>query len=240
VSLHGKKGLGKMPKKDDILTRLWYTLKNLHLKESIIDYLISCHSAILHIMMMQNLFPILPIVLHKVGSNCCEDFFSFFGQHVKNKHNFCNGEVIEETSHIGQTEKIKFEGDGPLFLESRRQNLFWCEGNATCFANHSDYDSISNRVLKQAWLVSFKEVQNRALDVEMKEVLLSHDKWENPWNSSFTISLNIIDYCFSKVNEDVNVVVNDVFVNCVGDESCARDDKGAIMVTCTTTSATGV
>ncbi len=50
----------------------------------------------------------------------------------------------------------------------------------TCFANHFDYDSISNKTLKQTWLASFKEVQNRALDVQMKEVLSSHDKWENP------------------------------------------------------------
>jgi len=108
-----------MSKKDDVLIRFLYTLKILHLKESIIDCLISCHLAILHIMMMQDLFPNLLIVLHKVGSNCCEDFFSFFGQHVENKHNFCNGEAIEETSHIGRTKQIKFEGDGPLFVESR-------------------------------------------------------------------------------------------------------------------------
>jgi hypothetical protein len=88
-------------------------------------------------------------------------------------------------------------------------------------------------------LAGFKEVQDRALDVEMKEVLLSHDKWENPWSSSFTNSLNIIDCCFLKVN-DVNMVANDVFMNCVGHESCLRDDKGAIMVTRTTTSATNV
>ncbi len=60
-------------------------------KESIIDCLISCHSTILHIMVMQDLFSNLPIALHKVGSNCCEDFFSFLRQHVKNKHNFCIG-----------------------------------------------------------------------------------------------------------------------------------------------------
>ncbi len=77
-----------------------------------------------------------------------------------------------------------------------------------------------------------------ALDVEMKEILLSHDKWENPQNSSFTNSLNIIDYCFLEVTEDINVVANDVFMNCVRHESCSRDDKGAIMVTRTTTSAT--
>jgi hypothetical protein len=51
-----------------------------------------------------------------------------------------------------------------------------------CSTNLSNYDSISNRTLKQAWLAGFKEAQNRALDVEMKEVLLSHGKWENPWS----------------------------------------------------------
>jgi hypothetical protein len=159
----------------------------------------------------------------------------------KIKHNFCIGEAIEQTSHIGQTKQIKFEEDGPLFVELRQRYLFWCEGNAACcFANLSNYDSISNRALKQAWLASFKKAQNRALDVEMKEVLLSHDKWENPWSSSFTNSLDIIDCCFLEVNENVNVVANDVLMNCVGHESCSKDDKGAVMVTCTTTSVTSV
>jgi hypothetical protein len=45
----------------------------------------------------------MPIVLHKVGSNCCEDFFFLFGQHVKNKQKFCIGEAVERTSHIGHT-----------------------------------------------------------------------------------------------------------------------------------------
>jgi len=74
--------------------------------------------------MMRDLFPNLPIVLHKVGSNCCEDFFSFLGQHVKNKHNFCIGEAIEETSHIRRTKQIKFEGDGPLFMNQDNKIFF--------------------------------------------------------------------------------------------------------------------
>jgi hypothetical protein len=47
------------------------------------------------------------------------------------------------------------------------------------FVNLSNYDSISNGALKQAWLASFKEAQIKAIVVEMKEVLLSHGKWEN-------------------------------------------------------------
>jgi hypothetical protein len=59
----------------------------------------------------------------------------------------------------------------------------------------------------------------------MKEVLLSHGKGENPWSSSFMDSLDIIDCCFLEVNEDVNVVANDVLVNCVGHEACLKDGK---------------
>jgi hypothetical protein len=74
-------------------------------------------------------------------------------------------------------------------------------------------------------LASFKEVQNRALYVEIKEVILSHGKWENPWSSSFTDSLDIIDCCFLEINEDLNVVANDVLVNCVGHEFCFKNDE---------------
>jgi len=71
-------------------------------------------------MMMQNLFPNLLIALHKVGLDCCENFFFLLGQHVKNKHNFYIRETIEHTSHIRRTQQIKFEEDGPLFVESRQ------------------------------------------------------------------------------------------------------------------------
>jgi len=74
-------------------------------------------------------------------------------------------------------------------------------------------------------LASFLNAHNRALDVEMKEVLLFCGKWENPWSSLFTDSLDIIN-CFSlEVNDDVNVVANDVLVNCVIHESCSKDDE---------------
>jgi hypothetical protein len=60
------------------------------------------------------------IVLHKVGLDCCEDFFFLLKQHVKKKHNFCIREAIECISHIGRIEQMKFEEDGPLFVESRQ------------------------------------------------------------------------------------------------------------------------
>ncbi len=74
-------------------------------------------------------------------------------------------------------------------------------------------------------MAGFKEARNRALDVKMKKIILSHGKWENPWSSTFTDSLNIIDCCFLEVNEDVNVVANDVLVNCVGHEACLKHDE---------------
>ncbi len=73
------------------------------------------------------------------------------------KTHFCIRETIEHTSHIGRIEQIKFEEDGPLFVESRRWKKIWWEGNAACCsANLSDYDLVSIKALKQAWLASFK------------------------------------------------------------------------------------
>jgi hypothetical protein len=43
-----------------------------------------------------------------------------------------------------------------LFVGSRQWKKNWWEGNAICFANLFNYDSISNKALKQAWLPSFK------------------------------------------------------------------------------------
>jgi hypothetical protein len=47
-------------------------------------------------MMMRDLFPNLPSVLHKVGSNFFEDFFSLLGQHVKKKSIFLLGRQWNE------------------------------------------------------------------------------------------------------------------------------------------------
>ncbi len=43
--------------------------------------------------------------------------------------------------------------------------------------------------------------------------------------SSFTDSLDIIDFCSLEISEDFNMVANDVLVNCVGHEHCSRDDE---------------
>jgi hypothetical protein len=59
-------------------------------------------------MMMHDLFPNLPLALHKIGSNCCELFF-FSWTTCEKKHNVCIGDAVEQTSHIGWIEQIKFE-----------------------------------------------------------------------------------------------------------------------------------
>ncbi len=71
----------------------------------------------------------------------------------------------------------------------------------------------------------FKEVQNKASNVEMKDVFLSHGRWEIPWPSSLTYSLNIIDYCVVEVNEDGIEIVNDVEpLNYANHDFVSRDE----------------
>ena len=80
----------------------------------------------LHMMMMQDLFLHLPKTLHKLGSNCCDDFFFLFEEHVKNKHNFCIGEAIERTSHIDRSEYIKYDEDG-YYFKNLAERIFLVE-----------------------------------------------------------------------------------------------------------------
>lgn len=90
--------------------------------------------------------------------------------------------------------------------------------------NLLDYDLISNDALQQAWLVGFKETQNNASTLEMKDVFLFHGKWGNPWPSSFVDWLNIIDCCDMEVNEDGSEVVNDIkFLNYASHEFVPRN-----------------
>jgi hypothetical protein len=70
----------------------------------------------------------------------------------------------------------------------------------------------------------FKEVQNRAFDVKMKDVFLSRGRWEIPWPSSLTYSLNIIDYCVIEVNEDGIEIVNVELLNYANHEFASRDE----------------
>jgi len=115
---------------------------------------------------------------------------------------------------------------GPLIVESRRWNVFWWEGNPFCFhTNLLDYDLVSNDAFQQAWLAGFKETQNNASNVGMKDVFLFHGKWGNPWPSSFIDLLNIINCCAIEVNEDGSEVVNDFkFFNYASHKFVSRNE----------------
>ncbi len=121
----------------------------------------------------------------------------------------------------------KFEEDGSLFVESRWWNFFGQEGNPSCYyANMFFYIMIQFQWGFTTNLVGlFKEVQNKASNVEMKDVFLSHGRWEIPWPSSLTYSLNIIDYCVVEVNEDGIEIVNDVEpLNYANHDFVSRDE----------------
>jgi len=52
-----------------------------------------------------------------------------------------------------------------------------------------------------------------------------HGQWENPWPSSFIDSLNIIDCCVVKINDDANEIVHDVeLLNYASHKFVPRDE----------------
>jgi hypothetical protein len=74
-------------------------------------------------------------------------------------------------------------------------------------------------------LAGFKETQNNASNVGMKDVFLFHGKWGNPWPSSFIDLLNIINCCAMEVNEDGSEVVNDFkFFNYASHKFVSRNE----------------
>ncbi len=131
---------------------------------------------------------------------------------MKYKHNFNIKEVVERTSHIGWIEQINLKKlvhclwnqDDEIFLGRKVIHLIILLECLFIYYDQFQWGFTTNLV------GLFKEVQNRASNVEMKDVFLSHGRWEIPWPSSLTYSLNIIDYCVVEVNEDGIEIVNDV------------------------------
>jgi len=94
-------------------------------RETRTDCLISCHVAVNYVKMMRDNYSHLPCPLSNIGSNCCKDLFSLFGQQVKNKHTFSVGKAIEKCSHIGRTKQIKYFDDGISFAQFRWRKNIW-------------------------------------------------------------------------------------------------------------------
>lgn len=67
-------------------------------REAFQDCLLSCHFAVLMMKMFGEHYPhLLPPPIHKLGSNCCEDFFSALGSFVANKRVFTYMEALTTT-----------------------------------------------------------------------------------------------------------------------------------------------
>jgi hypothetical protein len=64
-----------------------------------------------------------------------------------------------------------------------------------------------------------------------KYVFSFHGKWENPWPSSFIDSLNIIDYCVVKIDDDGNEIIHDVeLLNYASHKFAAKDEELLIII----------
>ena len=176
-------------------------------RESQLDCLIACHSSVLHMQMMKEFFPHLPIALERSGSDCCEDFFSMLGQQVLNKHNFSAGEAASRTSYISRSEQIKKEENGLVFVGPRRRKNFWWLGNAqTCVVDDiGEYEYFTDAAIKVAWSSGLDLAHARADYVGMKETLLKSEKWLTPWPSSFSHTISLADECALQDCEDVEV-----------------------------------
>jgi hypothetical protein len=187
---------------------LGHTLKrNWVTRESQLDMLISCQSAVNLIRTMRDFFPHLPVALDRFGTDCCEDTFSLLGQQVINKHNFSFGEALERLSHVCRTAAVKVDANAPLFASNRRRKNIWWEGaeGPLASANLADYASVSEPLLLEAWDAGLVWARRRAGELGMEAVLRSAGKWLRPSPATLSAAVEVTSLMRTEEEDDADL-----------------------------------
>ncbi len=169
------------------------------IKRFIIDCLISYHSICYTLWWWVIYFLTCPLLYIKLVQIVVKIFIYFWTIcEEQTQFLYQGGRWMYFTHRMDWTNK--FEEDGSLFVKSKWWNFLGRK--VIHLVILLTYFKI---MIKFQWCFTtnlvglLKEAQNRASDVEMKDVFSSHGRWEIPWPSSLTYSLNIIDYCVVEV-----------------------------------------
>lgn len=161
-------------------------------RETMLDLLISVHFAVNLIRLFRDKFPHLGVPLSRVGTDCCEDFFSQLGQQTRNKHNATVGEALERSAQILRKEHLKTDDHGLKFAPSRRRQNLWWKGNGydqsaafveACQVELASYESVSDEHMLEAWKEGLAMAQEKAAELGMKDDLVQKGKWDEPWSA---------------------------------------------------------
>lgn len=118
-------------------------------RETYIDVLISCHFAVLLVMLTRDYSPGQSVNLKKSGSDVCEDFFSANGSFVVNKHTYSFLDMIRNSNKMCRLNEITCEGGLVLNKRHKKQECIWQNSvtSGTAIASLTEYPSDQEIVL---------------------------------------------------------------------------------------------
>lgn len=153
--------------------------------ESYTDALITCHQAILLVKFYRKMKTDIPICFEKLGSDCCEKFFSAMGSWVCNKRTYDPATMALQSTKHRRLLWIMNERDGPNWSSKKRTREVWDtefeEGVDPQPSKSFDLDSvlsaymeITDSVIADLWLDGDVAARRDLEDLGMKPTPLSH------------------------------------------------------------------
>ena len=120
--------------------RIWrnwvYRTGNLNLKHNFVsretyqDISLSCHHLVLFIMASRDFAPDHPACLSKLGTDCCEEYFSANGSFIINKHNYTITDMYRNLGNMNRLQQIFADEEGPDNPKRHRKGEnIWAKGN---------------------------------------------------------------------------------------------------------------
>lgn len=133
-------------------------------KEAKLDTIMSCHFAVLIIVLFRDHWPTLSIPFKRLGSDCCEDLFSSLGSFVMNKWTYTLREGLDTIRT--RTKVSAYAHEHGIFEPKRLRSgsrTLWKEDEKKS-GNQTQYPD--NDEIKAAWNAGVREAKR-----ELKEVL---------------------------------------------------------------------
>ena len=99
-------------------------------RETYQDIILSCHHVVLIIMASRDFASNHPACLQKLGTDCCEEYFSSNGSFVINKHNYTIMDMFNNLSNMNYLERLFADKEGPENPKKHRKGEnIWHKGH---------------------------------------------------------------------------------------------------------------
>lgn len=147
--------------------RLWVTrtghlsLKlNFVSRETYQDITIGCHHIVNFIRASRDYAPSQPVRLNLTGSDCCEEYFSYNGSFILNKHNYTITDMYRNITSMNRLNAIIADEAGPTLTKKHRKGEnIWGKGNAAANPPPDLRDFPTDDQIIESWQNGLLEAQ---------------------------------------------------------------------------------